>query len=134
MKQFVMTFAFCMLLAQPTAAALYLCKTLHAYELEDGAFQTPSYESTEKSTWEGVLFDSDTGAFKYGNERIGFVEERMTVTAHGGGGMSASGHYMHNGTVFSAIVIYGWGAPPDFMLVHGGNSAVLTGTCTVYGE
>ena len=81
-----------------------------------------------------VVFDDVSGLFKYGKKNKYWKEEKMRVSGKGSRGFSASGHYMHNGTIFSAIVIYSWHDPIDFQWQGGGNSDLLTGTCKHYGK
>lgn len=129
----------CFVSASPAAAALYVCETKHAYNLEDGELRRDR-ESGELLTWPTVTFDDVSGTLRYGHEAtagsIGktWFEEKLTVTAKGSPQGSASGHYMHNGTIFSAIVIHAWDNPPSFIFLKGGNSAALTGTCRTFGN
>ena len=131
MKRFVAAMVLSLALPQATAAALYVCNTTHAYDNEAGALRP---EKTGIRPWETVIFDSDTGAFRYGNDRTGFTESQMTLTARGSQGMPASGYRLHNGTLLEAIVVAGYASPPTFTWLGGGLSEVLTGTCRVVGE
>ena len=54
--------------------------------------------------------------------------------AKGSTGTSASGFYMHNDVIFSAIQVQAWASPPSFIWLPGASGDVYTGTCQIYGN
>ena len=129
-------------------AATHVCETKRAYTLEAGELR-PYREEVERMSWKTVIFDDATGILKYGHEartesmpealpeawrkmnQPYWVEEKLVVTSRG---EVVTGHYKHNGVIFSAILIRTWTAPASFMWLAGGNSDALTGTCRLIGQ
>ena len=115
-------------LAEPALAKIYVCDVLHVYGVENGELVSiPVY-----STWPKIVFDDDTGIFKYGREGQ-WTEERMRVMSKGTE-WSAAGYYMHKDTIFSAIRVLAWANPPSFIWDAGAVGAVYTGTRKIYGN
>ena len=73
-------------------------------------------------TWPTIVFDDETGVFKYRREGKNWTEERTRVMAKWTTGISASGFYIHNDVIFSAIQVNAWASPPSFG--HGAVEAV----------
>lgn len=120
-----------------TAAATFVCDTRAAYNLDKGTLSRER-ERTEIATWPIVTFDDNTGILKYGREATAdrparWTEERLIVVSKAGGN-GVTGHYMHNGSIFSALHIRSWSDPPEFLWFRGGNSDILTGTCRMFGN
>ncbi len=120
-------------LAGPALARVYVCDVLHVYDVENGELVRSQHETGYMLTWPKVVFDDDTGIFKYGREGQ-WTEERMRVLSKGTDGSSASGYYMHNDTIFSAIQIKAFRTPRSFIWTAGTSGDVYTGTCKVYGN
>ncbi len=120
-------------LAGPALARVYVCDVLHVYNVENGELVRSQHETGYMLTWPKVVFDDDTGIFKYGHEGQ-WTEERMRVVSKATGGWSSSGYYMHNGVIFSAIQIKELGNPRSFIWSAGALGDVYTGTCKVYGS
>ena len=114
-------------LAAPVWGAVYICDVLHVYDVESGQLITSKNETSFMRTWPKVVFDDDTGIFKYGREGQ-WTEERMQVLSKGTHGFSASGYYMHNGKIFSGIEVQSWANPSNFIWTAGALGDVYTGT------
>ena len=82
------------------------------------------------TTSDTIVFDDDTGIFKYGL-RGQWTEKRMRVMSKGSDGWSAAGYYMHNDKIFVSIRILA-SDPPSFIWVD--VFQVYTGTCKGYGN
>jgi hypothetical protein len=133
-KTLILILAVLMMLVGGAAnATTYVCDVKGAYEIKNGKVIVSKFGPTELITWTKVVFDDVSGLFKYGNDRY-WKEEKMQVTAKGTKGWSATGHYFHNGSIFSAIAIYSWREPIEFQWLGGGNSDILTGTCKHFGK
>ncbi len=117
----------------PVLASVYVCDVLHVYDVENGELVRAQNETSYIRTWPKIVFDDDTGIFKYGREGR-WTEEHMRVLSKGTHGFSASGYYMHNGTIFSAIVVKSWAKSPSFIWTAGAVGDVYTGTCQVFGN
>ncbi len=116
-------------LTWPALARVYVCDVLHVYDVEIGELVSSRYGTLSDT----IVFDDDTGIFKYGREGQ-WTEERMRVLSKGTDGSSASGYYMHNDTIFSAIQIKAFRTPRSFIWTAGTSGDVYTGTCKVYGN
>ncbi len=114
-------------LAGPAQAAVYICDVSHAYDLENGELVSSRYGTLSDT----IVFDDDTGIFKYGREGR-WTEERMRVLSKGSDQSSAAGYYMHNNTIFSAIRVLAYDNPPSFIWMD--VFQVHTGTCKLYGN
>lgn len=122
-----------LLVSGPANSTTFVCDTKDAYDIKNGEVVPSKTKYSDLLTWPKVVFDDVSGNFKYGkNDR--WTEEKMVVTSKGSKGFSASGHYMHNDTIFSAIAVYSWRNPIEFQWLGGGNSDILTGTCKHYGN
>lgn len=120
-------------LSSTAQARTYVCEVQHAYDLQNGALATDPNEAGFILTWPTFVFDDETGIFKYGREKNEhWVEERMVVTSQGSKGMSASGYYMHNGTILVAVTIKAWQSPPSFLWLD--VLTVFSGTCRILGN
>ena len=117
-------------LAWPAWAGVYVCDVLHVYDVENGELVRAQNETSYMRTWPKIVFDDDTGIFKYGREGQ-WTEERMRVMSKGS---VAAGYYMHNDTIFSAIQVIAWANPPSFIWGAGALGDVYTGTCKIYGN
>jgi len=122
--------------AAPSHAALYVCQTKQALDLEAGELQRSKSHSIELSSWETVTFDDATGLLRYGAEKregrdAYWAEAKTTVASRG---ELVSAYYWHNGAIFSALQIVTYREPVGFLWVRGGNSDVLAGTCRVVGK
>ncbi len=91
-------------LTWPALAGIYVCDVLHVYDVENGELVTSQHETSYMRTWSKIVFDDDTGIFKYGREGQ-WTEERMRVMSKGSDQWSAYGYYMHNDKIFVAIRI-----------------------------
>jgi hypothetical protein len=134
MKHLLIPMFIALIVSGPAWATIYVCDTKGAYEIKNGKVVTDRpQQSGLRLTWPKVVFDDVSGQFKYGKEGR-WTEEKMVVTSKGSKSSSASGHYKHNGTIFSAIVVYSWRNPIEFQWSGGGNSDLITGTCKYYGN
>ena len=131
MKRIILTALVGVLVSGQANSTTYICDVKEAYDFKNGE-AVPS-KSPGVQTWPKVVFDDVSGLFKYGKDDH-WTEEKMTVTSKGSKYSSASGHYMHNDTIFSAIVVHSWRNPIEFQWLGGGNSDLLTGTCKHYGN
>ena len=122
-------------LARPAWAKVYVCDVLHVYDVENGELLSSKHEPSFMYTWPKIVFDDDTGIFKYGREGKNWTEERMQVLSKGSTQWSATGYYMHNGVIFSAIQVKAQEVKrPSFIWMAGALGDVYTGTCQVYGN
>jgi hypothetical protein len=117
----------------PSHAATYVCEAEQFYDLEEGQLVVSPQGAGQLHTWPSVVFDDISGSFKYGREGA-WTEEAMTVTGRGSAGWGASGHYLHNGTLFNAFVVQTHERPANFLWLGGGLSDAVSGTCRIYGE
>ncbi len=120
-------------LAWPAQANVYICVVLHVYDEEDGELVAAGQEASYKRIWPKIVFDDETGIFKYGREGQ-WTEERMRVMSKGSDQNTATGYYMHNNTIFSAIWVKAWAKPPSFIWEAGASGDVYTGVCKTYGN
>ena len=114
-------------LTEPALAKVYVCDVLHAYDVESGELVSSRYGTISDT----IVFDDDTGIFKYGL-RGQWAEKRMRVMSKGTDGWSAAGYYMHNDKIFVAIRIFAFDNPPSFIWMDVFD--VYTGTCQIYGN
>ena len=128
-----MAAAVVLVLAGEARARVYVCDVLHVYDLENGELVSSQHGNSYMYTWPKIVFDDDTGNFKYGREGQ-WTEERMRVLSKGGAHGSATGYYMHNDTILSTIRIHDWANPPSFIWEAGTSGDVYTGTCKIYGN
>ena len=68
--------------AGPALARVYVCDVLHVYDVENGELVSSQQETGYMLTWPKIVFDDDTGIFKYGREGQ-WTEERMRVMSKG---------------------------------------------------
>ena len=114
-------------LTEPALAKVYVCDVLHAYDVESGELVSSRYGTISDT----IVFDDDTGIFKYGL-RGQWAEKRMRVMSKGTDGWSAAGYYMHNDKIFVAIRIFAFDNPPSLIWMDVFD--VYTGTCQIYGN
>ena len=119
-----------LLAARPAWGKVYVCDVLHVYDVENGELLSAKHETSFMHTWPKIVFDDDTGIFKYGLKGQ-WTEERMRIMSKGSDGWSAAGYYMHNDTIFIAIRVLA-SDPPSFIWMD--VFQVYTGTCKVYGN
>jgi len=133
MKHFILAALVGVLVSGPASSTTFICDTKGAYDIKNGEVVPSKTKYSDLIAWPKVVFDDVSGLFKYG-KKDRWTEEKMVVTQKGSKSGSASGHYMHNGAIFSAINVYSWKIPIEFQWLGGGNSALMTGTCTHYGN
>ena len=121
------------LVSGPARSTTYICDVKGAYEINKGEVVPSQTKYSDLRTWPKVVFDDVSGQFKYGKDDR-WTEEKMLVTSKGSKHSSATGYYMHNGTIFTAIAVYSWRNPIEFQWLGGGLSDLLTGTCKHYGN
>ena len=109
-------------LTGPVLARVYVCDVLHAYDVESGELVSSRYGTLSDT----IVFDDDTGIFKYGRKGQ-WTEKRMRVMSKGTDGWSAAGYYLHNDKIFVAIRILAWDDPQRFIWMD--VFQVYTGTC-----
>ena len=114
-------------LTGPVLARVYVCDVLHAYDVESGELVSSRYGTLSDT----IVFDDDTGIFKYGRKGQ-WTEKRMRVMSKGTDGWSAAGYYLHNDKIFVAIRILAWDDPQSFIWMD--VFQVYTGTCQIYGN
>ena len=66
--------------AGPVSAAVYVCGVSYVYDLENGKLVTASHATSLMATWPMIVFDDDTGVFKYGKEGHQAVEHDQRGT------------------------------------------------------
>lgn len=90
-------------------------------------------------SWPTMILDAVTGILRYGHEAYGpnrpayWRQENVTIV-HRNQGNGVSAHYLHNGSIFSAVHIKSYETGAPFVWLKGGNSDALTGSCGTIGN